>query len=46
MRLDRMSIDTDIRVGDASYGIEEALAQREAALVVMASGVRYCELAA
>ncbi len=30
-----LSIDTDIRVGDASYGIEEALAQREAALVVM-----------
>jgi len=32
-----LSIDTDIRVGDASYGIEEALAQRQAALVVMAT---------
>ena len=32
-----LSIDTDIRVGDASYGIEEAVVQREAALVVMAT---------
>ena len=32
-----LPIVTDIRVGDAAYGIEEALAQREAEFVVMAT---------
>jgi len=32
-----LTIDTDIRVGDAACGIDEAVIQREAALVVMAT---------
>jgi nucleotide-binding universal stress UspA family protein len=32
-----LPIDTDVRVGEAAYGIEEAVAQYEAALVVMAT---------
>jgi nucleotide-binding universal stress UspA family protein len=35
-----LPIVTDIRVGDAAYGIEEALAQREAEFVVMATHAR------
>ena len=33
----RLSIDTDVRVGEAADGIEQMVAQHEAALVVMAT---------
>ena len=33
----RLVIDTDVRVGDAAFGIEQMVAEHEAALVVMAT---------
>jgi len=33
----QLAIDTDVRVGDAAFGIEQMVAQHEAALVVMAT---------
>jgi len=33
----QLAIDTDVRIGDAAFGIEQMVAQHEAALIVMAT---------